>query len=158
MKILLGTDHAGFSLKEKVKAHLMAQGYDVTDLGAHTYEEGDDYPEYVARVAQGVSEAPHVNRGIVFGGSGQGEAIVANKFVHVRAVVYVGDRHTNDSEQKDILILTREHNDANVLSIGARFVEEGEIFDAVERWLSTPFSNDERHVRRIAQIETVAKR
>lgn len=157
MKILLGTDHAGFSLKEKVKAHLMAEGYDVADLGAHTYEEGDDYPEYVSRVAQGVSEAPRVTRGIVFGGSGQGEAIVANKFASVRAVVYVGDRRTNDSEQKDILTLTREHNDANVLSIGARFVEEGEAIGAVERWLNTPFSNDGRHVRRIAQIQTVTK-
>lgn len=148
MKIYLATDHAGFSLKEEVKKYLEEKSHDVSDCGALTLEQGDDYPAYMAlaagRVQADAMHAPAV--AIIFGGSGQGEAIVANRFRHVRAIVYAGGN-------LELVKLGREHNDANVLSIGARFVSLAEALQAIELFLSTSFSHEERHADRIIQIE-----
>lgn len=144
MKIYIGTDHAGFELKQKLVPFFQSLGHEVVDFGAHEFHEGDDYPDFIAPVAKEVSADPTA-RGIILGGSGQGEAMVANKFPHVRATVYYGGT-------LDIIRLSREHNDANILSLGARFLTEEEAKAAVELWLSTPFSGEERHVRRIEKI------
>lgn len=151
MTIYLATDHAGFELKEAVKAYLEDNSnYEVYDCGALTLEPGDDYPEYIARAAEKVQyDAEHdPSLAIIFGGSGVGEAIVANRFAHVRAVVYAGG-------PLDVIKVSRDHNDTNVLSIGARFVTTNEAKQAVDLFLKTPFSHDERHADRIIQIEEV---
>ncbi len=147
MKVFIGADHAGFELKEKLLAMLVEEGYEVTDKGAFKYNENDDYPDFIEAVAREVSENPDGARGIILGGSGQGEAIDANKFPHVRAAEYYGG-------PLEIVKLSREHNDANILSLGARFVGEDEARVAVKLWLSTPFSGEERHVRRIAKLDS----
>lgn len=146
MKIYIGSDHAGFELKEKLLSMLVEEGYEVIDKGAFKYEENDDYPDFIEAVAKEVSAEPEGALGIIIGGSGQGEAIDANRFPHVRAAEYYGG-------PIEIVKLSREHNDANILSLGARFVKEQEAKDAVRLWLTTPFSGDERHVRRIDKID-----
>lgn len=145
MKIALGTDHAGFELKEAVKAHLEAAGHEVADFGAYELDPQDDYPDFVFPACWAVADG-EVERAIVFGGSGQGEGIAANKVNGCRAVVWYGGAN-------DIITLSREHNDANVLSIGARFVDTDKAIKAVNMWLATDFSADERHVRRIAKLD-----
>ena len=152
MKLYLATDHAGFSLKEEVKKYLEEKELEVYDLGALTHEEGDDYPSYMAEAGARVQhDAMHdPSMAIIFGGSGQGEAIVANRFRHVRAIVYAGGN-------LELVRLGREHNDANVLSIGARFVTFAETIQAVELFLSTPFSHEERHADRVVQIDELTK-
>lgn len=152
MKIYLATDHAGFNLKEEVKGYLEEKGGELYDCGALTFEPGDDYPQFIALAAEKVQHdsmhEPSV--AIIFGGSGQGEAIVANRYRHVRAIVYAGGN-------LELVKLGREHNDANVLSIGARFVTKEEASQAIELFLSTPFSHEERHSERIIQIDEIAK-
>jgi len=147
MKIFLGADHAGFKLKNKIKTYLEELGEEVFDKGANELNEQDDYPDFILPVARAVREDKGA-KGIILGGSGQGEAIVANKIPGVRAVVYYGG-------DKKILTLSREHNDANVLSLGARFLTEEEAITAVKLWLETSFSKEERHERRIKKIEEV---
>ena len=147
--IILAADHAGFAVKEAVKTFLQEKGYEIRDVGATTLVDGDDYPEYMMKAGMEISKDLNgESKAIIFGGSGQGEAIVANRFPGVRAVVWYGG-------DKEVLKATREHNDANVLSIGARFVDEESAKEAVVKWLETPFSGDERHARRIAQIDSV---
>lgn len=146
MKIYLGTDHAGFDLKEKAKQWLDEWGYVYEDKGAFSFQKEDDYPDFIALVAEAVAKNPQEDRGVILGSSGQGEAIVANRFPGVRAAVYYGG-------SSDLVRLSREHNDANILSLGARFVSDTEARDAVKLWLTTPFSGEERHVRRIAKID-----
>lgn len=152
MIIYLGTDHAGFELKEEIKKYLEEKDFEVYDCGALTYEENDDYPEYMARVAKKVHDdsmhSPAM--GIIFGGSGTGEAIVANRFAHVRAAIYNGGN-------LELVKLAREHNDANILSIGARFVTADEAKQAIDLFLETKFSHMERHADRIIQIENIVK-
>jgi ribose 5-phosphate isomerase B len=145
--IFLATDHRGFALKEKIKTWLAEWGYACEDFGAYALDENDDYPEFIARAAKAVSENPD-HRGIILGGSGQGEAMVANKFKGVRVAVYYGG-------PDDIIKLSREHNDANMLSIGASFVDQGTAKEVIKLWLDTPFSNEERHVRRLGQITAI---
>ena len=161
MEIHIGTDHAGFELKELLVERLEHAGYEVIDYGAYEYDEEDDYVDYVALVARAVSEAAHDQErdpaaravGIVIGGSGQGEAIVANRWPGVRAAVFNGQYEPQDGrEVPDEIALSRLHNDANVLSLGARFLNADEAYDAVERWLETPFSGEERHLRRLEKI------
>ncbi|OHA17532.1 MAG: ribose-5-phosphate isomerase [Candidatus Taylorbacteria bacterium RIFCSPLOWO2_02_FULL_43_11] len=165
MRIFIGADHAGFELKEQLKKYVSESGHEVTDFGAHEFKEGDDYPDYVIPVAKAVAGDPR-SRGIIIGGSGQGEAICANRFSGVRAVVFngptyakvsVGKQYKPDgTEIPDEIKLSREHNDANVLSLGARFLSIEEAKSAVKTWLETPFSNDERHIRRIKKIDDIA--
>ncbi|MEW5907732.1 MAG: RpiB/LacA/LacB family sugar-phosphate isomerase [Patescibacteria group bacterium] len=146
LKIYLGSDHAGFELKEKLRKYLKELKYQVNDLGNALYEEQDDYPDFIFPVARAVARDPNQCRGIILGGSGQGEAIVANRIKGVRAIVLY-------HYDKDIIHLSREHNDANVLSVGARFISEGDAKKAVKLWLETPFSGKERHKRRIKKID-----
>jgi ribose 5-phosphate isomerase B len=150
MKIHLAADHAGFMLKEHLKMFLQERGYDVMDHGAFAYNEEDDSPDFIYPAARAVAEELRRNedvRGIIIGGSGQGEAIVANRVPGIRAAVwYGGDRH--------IPLLSREHNDANILSLGARFMDKTLAEIVVKEWLDTPFSHDERHERRIKKIDS----
>lgn len=156
MKIVLASDHAGFDLKAELAVFLASLGYDVEDVGAMQYDEEDDYPDFIAEAARRVSTGGGMVRAIVLGGSGQGEAIAANRFPHVRAVVYNGESRGAVFNDLDEIALSREHNDANVLSLGARFLTVPEAKEAVQRWLTTPFSGDARHVRRIEKIERVS--
>ena len=141
-KILIATDHAGFELKESLKLFLGELGYEIEDKGAYEYHSEDDYPDFIKLVASAVSENPNELKGLILGGSGQGEAITANRFKNVRAIVY-------NSPNLEIIKLSREHNDANILSVGARFLTEEQAKEAVKLWLKSPFSEDERHIRRI---------
>ena len=145
MKIHLATDHAGYALKEYIKGILIEEGHEVIDHGADVVDASDDYPDFVIPAAQAVVMEGNDSFAFVFGGSGTGEAIAANRIPRVRAAVYYGGN-------LDIVRLAREHNNANVLSIGARFVSEQEAEAAVITFLATPFSGDERHVRRINKI------
>lgn len=156
MNIVFASDHAGFALKEVLVAYVKDElSCSVEDLGAHALEESDDYPTLIARAAKVVSEHPESTKAIILGGSGQGEAIVANRFPRVRAVVFNGQYRPNDGRTvPDEIRVSREHNNANVLSLGARFLNESEAKEAVRVWLETPFGEEERHKRRIEQIES----
>lgn len=146
MKIYLGSDHAGYELKETLKAYLSKNDYEVEDLGPHEYIETDDYPDFVRPVAERVAEEPE-SRGIVIGKSGEGEAMCANRIKGARAAVYYG-------HEPEILKLSREHNDANVLALASGFLlTDEDVKSAVELWLKTPFSGAERHKRRIAKLD-----
>lgn len=147
MKIFIGSDHAGFELKEKIKKFLIEQGYQIEDKGAFELNKNDDYPDFIIPVAKAVSLNEN-SFGIVLGGSGQGEQIVANKIDGVRAIEYYGG-------DLNIVKLGREHNNANVLSLGARFVSEQESMEAIKMFLNTKFSEEERHERRIEEINKI---
>lgn len=150
MKIFLATDHAGFELKEEIKKYLKSLNYDVEDEGVHSFNPNDDYPDFIAKAATKVAKNPK-SKGIVFGGSGQGEAIVANKIKGIRAAVYSGNN-------LDIVKLSKMHNDANILSIGARFTTKKQAIKAVKLWLDTDFTNEKRHTRRIKKIQNLEKK
>ena len=154
MKIFIGTDHAGFGLKERLVLALKEQGHQVIDKGAFEYNEEDDYPDFIAPVARAVSKDPEKVKGIIFGATGEGEAIVANKFPHIRAVVYYGKAKCVVDDEADVIERSRQHNDSNILSLGARYLTEEMMLDAVKLWLATPFSMGYRHIRRLAKIES----
>ena len=141
MKIYIGSDHAGFELKEELKSYLTNLGHEIDDKGAFSYDPTDDYPDFVRQVAEFVAEDIG-SFGIVIGGSGQGEAMVAHRVVGVRCIEYYGGTI-------EIVKLGREHNDANIISLGARFVSVDDAKIAVKTFLETSFSNEERHFRRI---------
>jgi ribose 5-phosphate isomerase B len=145
MEIFLGSDHAGFELKEKVQKFLQSKDYVVTDCGPEVFDPMDDYPDFISRVAENVATNTEA-RGIIIGMSGQGEAMVANRFHNVRAAVYYGG-------PLEIVSLSREHNDSNVLSFGSKFLNEAQVMQVIELWLGTPFSGEDRHIRRIGKIE-----
>ncbi len=154
--IYFASDHAGFALKATLVAFVRdVLGYTVVDCGASTYEQNDDYPDFIARAAAYISREP-TSRAIILGGSGQGEAMVANRYAHVRATVFYGEPAVMQmdavGEELTIIKASRIHNDANVLSLGARFLSDDAAKVAVSEWLSTPFSGDERHVRRIKKF------
>ena len=151
MKIHIATDHAGYLLKEVIKDHLDETGRHVVDHGATALNEKDDYPDFIHPAAEAVSGSEKA-RGIIFGHSGQGEAMVANRYEGVRAAVYYGPP-AEDTSEEEIIKLSRQHNDANVLSIGAGFVTDNQAVDAVGEWLSTKFSEATRHKRRIEKID-----
>ena len=144
MNIHLATDHAGLELKNAIKDCLKEKGHEVTDHGAHEYDVQDDYPDFIFPCARAVAADPE-SRGIILGGSGQGEAMAANRIKGVRAAVYYGS-------EREIARLSREHNNANVLSLGARFISEQEIYDIIETWLDEPFEGG-RHQRRIDKLD-----
>lgn len=141
----LASDHAGYALKEFLQDKLSALGYTVVDDGAHDLDPLDDYPDMVRPAAEAVAKDKHA-RGIIIGKSGEGEAMVANRIEGVRAAVYTGG-------DLEIIKLAREHNDANVLSLGADFVEPEAAWEAVHLFLGIAFSGDNRHVRRIHEID-----
>lgn len=142
MHVYLGSDHAGFDLKASLLAHLAAKGYQVVDVGAPALDPQDDYPAYCLRTAAEVVADPG-SLGVVIGGSGNGEQIAANKVTGVRCALAWNDQTAQ---------LAREHNDANVVSVGARMHSPADALRFVEVFLATPFSSDARHVRRIEQL------
>lgn len=139
--IALATDHAGYRLKEKVKAHLTASGYRVVDFGTDS-DEPVDYPDLIRPAAESVAKGD-CDLGIIFGGSGNGEAMVANKIRGVRCAVCWNEQSA---------LLAKEHNNANVISLGARMFTEGEGTAIVDAWLNAEFLGG-RHQRRIEKIE-----
>ena len=146
--IYLASDQAGYELKENVKKVLKFLEKEYEDIGPYIFDPLDDYPDYILAAAKKVAEDLNKNRGIILGGSGQGEAMTANKVRGIRAVVFYGG-------PKEIIYLSREHNNANILSLGARFVEKyskASIEEIVKTWLNTSFSREERHKRRIEKI------
>ncbi|HUO56128.1 MAG TPA: RpiB/LacA/LacB family sugar-phosphate isomerase [Candidatus Paceibacterota bacterium] len=155
MKIYFASDHEGFELKHELLNFVRGElNFAVEDCGDFTNDPGDDYPPLIAAAVEALRR--DIEKGarsfaIILGASGQGEAIVANRFPHIRAAVFYGG-------SPEILKLSREHNDANVLSLGALFLAADEAKKAVRLWLTTSFSGEERHVRRIAQIEEVSEK
>ena len=146
MRVHLGTDHAGYEFKETLKRHLDAGGYEVVDHGALEYDALDDYPAFCIEAAQGVvadRESGLDSLGVVIGGSGNGEQIAANKVAGVRAALVWNE---------DTARLARQHNDANVISVGARQHTEEELEGLIDLFLAEPFSHEERHQRRIDLI------
>ena len=142
MRVYLGSDHAGFELKTHLANYLATRGYDLVDVGPRSYQPDDDYPAYcIATGLRVVADAGSL--GVVIGGSGNGEQIAANKVSGVRAAL---------AWNLETAQLAREHNDANVVAIGARQHPLDEATALVERFLSTPFSGNDRHARRIAQL------
>ena len=144
MKIHLATDHAGLELKNAIKAFLFDKHFDIIDHGAYEYDPDDDYPDFIFPCAEAVS-LDSKSRGIILGGSGQGEAMAANRIKGIRAAVYYNG-------PDEIIKLSREHNNANILSLGARFMTEDEIYRVIDLWLSEKFSGG-RHKRRIEKLD-----
>ncbi len=149
--IHIGTDHAGFELKNEIVKFLEQKHYEVVDHGAYELDTEDDYPDYILPTVLEVAEDKYA-RGIILGGSGQGEAMVANRVQGIRATVFYGEPSV---EGASIIELSRYHNNANVLSLGARFLSVEETLEAVDLWLETSFSGEERHVRRINKIDEI---
>ena len=141
--VVLASDHAGFALKEALKGFLAGKGFSVEDRGPKIYDKDDDYPDFVIPAAQRVASLGA--KGIFIGKTGQGEAFAANKVKGVRAVVYYCNNH-------QIIKFSREHNDANVLSIGGEFVTGSDAKRAALLWLTSGFTKAERHVRRLRKI------
>lgn len=161
--VYLATDHTGLSLKNAVKDFLVEKGYEVEDLGAYELNPDDDYPDFISKAAEKVSKDPQ-GVGIIFGGSGQGEAMVANKFPNVRCALFyslavpvqaadISGRQSDDPFE--ILRLTRQHNHANVLSVGVRFLKEEDVLKAISIWLETSYSDEQRHMRRVEKIKKI---
>jgi ribose 5-phosphate isomerase B len=142
MRVHLGCDHAGFELKEHLSTYLAEAGHDVVDHGAVTFDAMDDYPPFCLRAASAVVSDPG-SLGVVIGGSGNGEQIAANKVPGVRAALAWSEQTAT---------LAREHNDANVIGVGARMHSAQEATAIVEAFLAVPFSGDTRHQRRIDQL------
>ncbi|GAA0387777.1 ribose-5-phosphate isomerase [Microbispora corallina] len=142
MRVYIGADHAGYELKNHLVSWLKDQGHDVVDCGPSVYDAEDDYPAFVLRAAAGVAGDP-ASLGVVIGGSGNGEQIAANKVRGIRAAL---------AWSEDTARLSREHNDANVIGVGARMHTAEEATRFVEIFLATPFSGAERHARRIRQL------
>jgi ribose 5-phosphate isomerase B len=170
-KIFIATDHAGFRLKEALIPYIgtleggeqgrgEGEQYEVVDIGAYELYSKDDYPLLIKPCAEAVASSGSA-LGIIIGSSGQGEAMVANRVPHIRAAVFYGEvkapsaieeEGTQAEDGFDIVRLARKHNDANILSLGARFISEETAKKAVAVFLSTPFSTEERHQRRIAEF------
>jgi ribose 5-phosphate isomerase B len=147
VRVYLGSDHAGFELKATLVAALEKAGHEPVDCGPHTYHADDDYPVYVLRAAKSVISDPG-SLGIVIGGSGNGEQIAANKVAGIRAAV---------AWTTETATLARQHNDANVLSLGARQYSTDEAVSWALAFIETPFSEDPRHVRRLAMVSEYEK-
>ena len=141
MKIAIGSDHAGFKYKEKIKEFLQEQGHVVNDFGTFS-EEPVDYPLFIRPVAEAVARGEY-DRGIVLGGSGNGEAMAANRIKKVRCALCWNE---------ELARLARQHNDSNVLSLGQRVIPEDTMLEVVRVWLETPFEGG-RHVRRIELLD-----
>ena len=147
MKIHIGSDHAGLEFKNKIVAHLKSKGHEVVDHGPHDFDPLDDYPVFCIPAAEAVAKEPG-SFGIVLGGSGNGEQIAANKVKGIRAALVWSI---------EIAELARTHNDANVMSLGGRMHDESYCLKLVDTFLNTPFSKDERHIRRIGLVAKYEK-
>ena len=151
MLVYIASDHAGFEMKKVVENYLLEEGYDVVDMGPFSYNENDDYPDFIHPVIREMKEsAVRIGeenvRAVILGGSGTGEAIVANRYSGVRTVVF-------NSVNLEIVELGRQHNNVNVLSVGARFVDNDYLKLALEKFLKSPFDKNSRHARRIEKID-----
>jgi ribose 5-phosphate isomerase B len=161
MKVYFAADHAGFEMKNALVTFVRSLGHEAIDYGADAFDANDDYPPIIARAGKALSEDAKKgedSRAIVLGGSGQGEAVVMNRFKGVRCALFHGGSMTQtdmSGHTFDMLVSTRVHNNSNALSLAARFLSQEEAQKAVESWLSTPFSGEERHVRRIKQIDDI---
>lgn len=145
--IHLASDHAGFEHKESVKQWLTEEGFTVVDHGADNYHPEDDFPQFMLEAGRAIQGSDSTHAGIIFGGSGQGEAMVANRLKGIRAGVFYGGNI-------ELVRLMRQHNNANVLSIGARFVSLAEVKVAISEFIHTAFSEEAKYSRRNEQIDT----
>src|SRR3972149_7826681 len=145
MKIFLGADHAGFKIKESIKKILSEAGYNINDQGNIILDSNDDYPDYSLAVSKKVIDEED-SRGIIICGSGQGACIAANKMKGIRGAVI-----SNIEEA----IKSREHNDSNILCLSGWYLHEDEALAIIQKWLETPFSNEERHIRRLKKISDI---
>lgn len=161
MKIAVTTDHAGFEALQQLKPFIESLGHEVVDFGPKSFDAEDDYPDFMFPAARAVANG-ECERGVILGGSGQGEAIAANRVKGVRCALFYGpvtakvavdaDGKTSD-DPYEIVKLSREHNDSNVLSLSGRFLALDEMKQAIKLWLATPFSGAERHARRIRKLD-----
>jgi len=161
MTIALTADHAGYEQSKQLQAWLESIGHSCRNYGPPSLRPDDDYPDFVKPAAQAVASG-ECERGIILGGSGQGEAIAANRFVGVRCALFYGPavpRMVVDASGRashdpyEIVRLSREHNDTNMISLATRFVAVPEIKDVIKLWLETPFPGEQRHARRINKID-----
>lgn len=150
MIIHLATDHAGFEYKEQIKSWLLGEGLQVVDHGAFIFDEVDDYPDFISKAAARISKNPETDKAVIFGGSGQGEAMVANRFPGVRAAVL-------NVDNEDLVLLSRQHNDANILSIGARFLTIDSVKKHIWTWLHTEAFTEDKYTRRNQKVEKITK-
>lgn len=161
MKIYIGTDHAGYELKEKLKIYFKEMGHEVEDKGAFKYEPNDDYPDFIRSVAEAVVKDVG-SFGVIMGSSGQGEAMCANRVPGARAALFYAEaipsgvidiKGEKSQDPYEIVKLARIHNNANILSVASRFLSEDQIKFAIELFMATPFSEEERHVRRVEKLD-----
>lgn len=145
MKIFLATDHAGFEFKEKIKKYLIKENFDVIDCGAYVFDKNDDYPDFIKKAGENVGKNKD-SFGIIFGKSGAGECMTANKYKGVRAFLAINEKNVK---------LAREHNDANIISLGSEIVTLRMAKKLIKLFLETPFSEDKRHIRRINKIKEI---
>lgn len=162
MKIAITTDHAGFDALKELKVYLESLGHECVDFGPSVLDEDDDYPDFMFPAAVAVASG-ECERGIIMGGSGQGEAMAANRLSGVRCALFYGpvvakvaidaEGHMSN-DPYEIVRLSRQHNDSNVLSLSGRFLSVNQMRTAIHIWLETPFSGAERHARRISKLGT----
>lgn len=164
MNIVLTTDHTGIEKLKLLETYLTTLGHSCTNVGPQSLDPDDDYPDLIYPAAWALAKGEY-DCGIIMGGSGQGEAIVANRVKGIRCAVYYGpapipeaidvEGHTAE-DAFEIIRLSRQHNNANMLSLAARFLTQSDIEQAVKLWIDTPFTGLERHVRRIVKIDDLA--
>ena len=161
MKIAITTDHAGFEALKELRLHLESLGHECVDFGPTAFDAEDDYPDFMFPAAHAVADGT-CDVGVIMGGSGQGEAIAANRVKGVRAALFYGPviakvaidaEGTMSDDPYEIVKLSRQHNNANVLSLSGRFLSMDEMKQACEIWLATPFSDAQRHARRVAKLD-----
>jgi ribose 5-phosphate isomerase B len=164
MKIALATDHTGYEQLKDIKEYLESLGHECEDFGPTSLNIGDDYPDFIFKAAKSVSEG-NCERGVILGGSGQGEAMAANRLKGVRCAVFYGPAVVGriidangrvSSSPYEIVRLSREHNNSNMLSLAARFVSLADMKQVIKLWLETPFTEQPRHVRRIDKLDRLA--
>ena len=164
MKIALACDHAGYEQLKELKLYLESLGHQCDNYGPSSFQPDDDYPAYIAVAAKAVASG-HCERGIILGGSGQGEAMAANRFKGVRCTVFygpavpkrlVGAEHRQTHDAYEIIHLSRRDNNANMPSLSGWFVSLAEMQQVIKLWLETPFSDEERHARRNQQLDEVS--
>jgi ribose 5-phosphate isomerase B len=164
MKIALATDHAGYEALKQLKQFLETHGHECVDYGPKSFNPDDDYPDFIFAAAKAVGNGD-CECGIIFGGSGQGEAMAANRIKGVRCTVFYGPavavkpvdaNGTVSNNPYEILKLSRFHNHANMLSLAGRFLTSEQVARAAEVWLETAYSDDERHVRRVRKLDEMA--
>ncbi len=164
MKIYLASDHAGFEFKNEIKQYLSSKNYEIIDCGPDHFDKNDDYPDFVSKAAEAVSKDPTGSIGVLCANSGQAEAMLANKYKNVRCALFyapavaisaVDVTGRVSTDPFEIINLAREHNNANMLSLSGKFMDLKTAEEAIERFLNTPFPEEERHVRRINKISEI---